>query len=229
MFEAKKTNRIRSSDFMARFMSGTVLDIGCGPDRVVPHAQPFDKRHGDANHIASYLPAESFECVHSSHCLEHMVNAREALAEWWSLVKPRGHMVFVVPEENLYEQGRWPSIFNSDHKWTFRKDGAMTWSPVSLDVIELAEDLPNCEVIEITVQDDGYNYLWQDEVRPVSALARLASDLRKRITGKMLEKDVPGMLHLERLFGRIERQFGIPIDQTRLGAVAQIQVVLRKR
>jgi SAM-dependent methyltransferase len=229
VFEAKKTNRIRGAEFSARFMSGTVLDIGCGPDRVDPHAQPFDKRHGDANYIATYWPAESFDCVHSSHCLEHMYNAREALAEWWSLVKPGGHMVFVVPEENLYEQGRWPSIFNSDHKWTFRKGGAASWSPVSLDVIELVEKLPNCDVIEITVQDHGYDHSLRDEVRPVSPLARLISDQRKRVTGKLREKGVPGTLILERLFGHIERQCGVPIDQTRLGAVAQIQVVLRKR
>jgi hypothetical protein len=107
----------------------------------------------------------------------------------------------VVPEESVYEQGRWPSIFNPDHKWTFRKGGAPSWSPVSLDVIELAKELPNCDVIEITVQDHGYDH-----------------SLRR----------VPVTLSLERLFGHIERQFGVPIDRTRLGAVAQIQVVLRK-
>src|SRR6202030_2351934 len=120
MFEAEKTNRVRGPDFVERFMSGTVLDIGSGRDLAVPHARPFDKQHGDANHIARYLPPESFDCVHSSHCLEHMRSPQEALAEWWSLVQPGGSMILLVPEENLYEQGHWPSLFNSDHKWTFR-------------------------------------------------------------------------------------------------------------
>jgi SAM-dependent methyltransferase len=229
MFESKKTNRLRDSDFMVRFLSGTILDIGCGPDLVVPHAQPFDVRHGDANHIASYLPVEAFDCVHSSHCLEHMHYPREALVEWWSLVKPGGYMVFVVPEENLYEQGWWPSLFNADHKWTFRKGSKASWSPVSIDVVELVETLPDCDVIEMEVQDQEYDHTLRDEVRSVPPWARLISDQRKRVTGKLREKGVPAMLHLEHLFGRIERRFGVPVDQTRLGAVAQIQVVLRKR
>jgi SAM-dependent methyltransferase len=229
MFEAEKTNRIRGPDFILRVMSGTVLDIGCGHDLVVPHARPFDKRHGDANQIAGQLPAESFDCVHSSHVLEHMRSPREALAEWWSLVKRGGYMVIVVPEENLYEQGRWPSLFNLDHKWTFRIGGAESWSPTSHDVGELVQTLPNCEVIELGVQDHGYDYSLLDEIRPIPPVAWAISERRKRIMQKLLEIGVPGMLRLERLFALIERRFGIPIDQTRFGAVAQIQVVLRKR
>jgi SAM-dependent methyltransferase len=229
MFEAEKTNRIRGTDFIFRVMSGTVLDIGCGHDLVVPHAQPFDKRHGDANYIASKLPAESFDCVHSSHVLEHMHCPRQALAQWWSLVKPGGYMVIVVPDENLYEQGRWPSLFNSDHKWTFRIGGTGSWSPVSHDVAELVGTLPECEVIEVGLQDHGYDYSLLDKIQPISPVARVIPELRKWITQKLVEVGVPGMLHVERLFARIERRFGIPIDQTRLGAVAQIQVVLRKR
>jgi SAM-dependent methyltransferase len=229
MFEAEKTNRIRGPDFIARFMSGAVLDIGCGRDIAVPHARPFDKRHGDANYIGSQLPAGSFDCVHSSHVLEHMHCPRQALAQWWSLVKPGGYMVIVVPEENIYEQGRLPSLFNSDHKWTFRIGGAESWSPVSHDVGELVQTLPNCEVIELGLQDYGYDYSLIDDVRPISPAARAVSDLRKWIMQKLLEIGVPGMLHMECWFAFIERRFGIPVDQTRLGAVAQIQVVLRKR
>jgi hypothetical protein len=158
-----------------------------------------------------------------------MYEPREALAEWWSLVKPGGYMIVVVPEENLYEQGHWPSLFNSDHTSTFRIGGATSWSPVSLDVVELVETLPDCEVLEITLQDRGYDYSLCDEVRPISSLARLLSNLRKWITQKLLEIRAPGILHIERLFAFTERWFGIPIDQTRLGAVAQIQVVLHKR
>src|SRR5215831_16141393 len=229
MFEAEKTNRIRGPDFIYRVMSGAVLDIGCGHDLVVPHARPFDKRHGDANHVASQLPARSFDCVHSSHVLEHMRCPRQALAEWWSLVKPTGYMVIVVPEENLNEQGHWPSLFNSDHKSTFRIGGAASWSPVSHDLGELVQTLPNCEVAELSLQDHGYDYSLRDAVRPISRGALLASGVRKWIMQKLIEIGVPGILHLERLFALVERRFGIPVDQTRLGAVAQIQVVLRKR
>jgi hypothetical protein len=48
-----------------------------------------------------------------------MVNPQEAIQSWFSLVKPGGHLITIVPDEDLYEQGHFPSIFNSDHKSTF--------------------------------------------------------------------------------------------------------------
>ena len=41
--EASKTKLINGPEYYRRFMSGRVLDIGCGPDLVVEHAQPFDE------------------------------------------------------------------------------------------------------------------------------------------------------------------------------------------
>jgi hypothetical protein len=96
-------------------------------------------------------------------------------------------------------------------------------------VTELVEKLPKCEAIEITVQDHGYDYLLCDEPKPISPMARWVPDKRKWVTHNMLEVGVPFALAVERLFAGIERRFGIPIDQTRLGALAQIQFILRKR
>jgi len=42
MNEATKTNRIRGEEFKLRYLSGRVIDIGCGKDLVVPGAIPFD-------------------------------------------------------------------------------------------------------------------------------------------------------------------------------------------
>jgi len=90
MRESTKTNQYRSADFFARYFSGSVLDIGCGDDPVVPHARPFDVEHGNAERILDFLPPESFDTVNSSHCLEHMCDVPRALADWWSLVRPGG-------------------------------------------------------------------------------------------------------------------------------------------
>src|SRR5271166_2368833 len=108
MDEARKTNVLRGEEFKRRFFAGRVIDIGCGDDLVVPHAVPFDLAHGDAQWILNYFEAGSFDCVHSSHCLEHMRDATLALAQWWGLVRPGGHLIIVVPHEDLYEQGAWP-------------------------------------------------------------------------------------------------------------------------
>jgi len=90
MDEATKTSQIRGEDFAERYLSGRVIDIGAGEDLVVPHAEPFDKEHGNGNYIDRYREPESYDCVHSSHCLEHMDNPEDAIGRWWRLVKPGG-------------------------------------------------------------------------------------------------------------------------------------------
>ena len=147
MNEASKTRAIRKSEFYSRYMNDSVLDIGSGPDLVVPHAKPFDLEDGDANEILNYFKPESFSCVHSSHCLEHMKNPQKSIADWWTLVKPGGYLITVVPDEELYEQGYWPSLFNTDHKSTFRWDGVSKHPKVSFNIKDLVSSLPGATII----------------------------------------------------------------------------------
>lgn len=225
MDEAAKTNRARGPGFAVRYFSGRVLDIGCGDDPVVPHAVRFDRPQGDANNILDYLPPESFDCVHSSHALEHMRDVPKAFHDWWALVKPGGFMIAVVPDEDLYEQGNWPSLFNSDHKATFRLDKAESWSPVSYDLRKLAEGLPNCSIVDVRIQDDGYDRSLPSR-RPdamMRALMRLAF-LRYRILWRLGVRNETILT----LFDRIENRLGRPIDQTLGRAMAQIQIIMKK-
>ena len=183
MFEASKTRRLRGSAFYDKYLAGSVLDIGCGTDLVVPHAQPFDREHGNANRITSFIPSgNKYDCVHSYHCLEHMRDVPGALAQWWSLVRPEGHLIMAVPHEDLYEQGVWPSIFNHDHKATFRLRAAETWSPVSYDLEELLSGLPGAEIVEVVLEDDGYDYRLKGHgMTRTASLVVLARKARKAI------------------------------------------------
>ena len=234
MFEATKTRRLRSTAFYDKYFSGSVLDIGSGADLVVSHAQPFEKEHGDANLITNFLPiGNSFDCVHSYHCLEHMRNVPDALMQWWSLVKPGGHLIIAVPHEDLYEQGVWPSIFNPDHKATFRLRTRETWSPVSYNLEELLSHLPGAEIVEIGLEDDSYEYaLKRCGMTRLGSMVVLGRRARKAIAqririnssqqGRLMEK-------LEYALEKIEYRLGVPIDQTLNGALAQIQAIVRKR
>ena len=65
----------------------------------------------------------------------------EALRHWFRVLKPGGHLVCVVPDEDLYEQGVFPSTFNSDHKWTFSLWKAASWSAKSVNVVDLIKAL----------------------------------------------------------------------------------------
>ena len=64
----------------------------------------IDIKDGDANVISRYRTKNTYDLVYSSHCLEHMIDAKTALNEWWSLLKTGGYMILVLPDYDLYEQ-----------------------------------------------------------------------------------------------------------------------------
>jgi SAM-dependent methyltransferase len=150
MFEASKAlmRRLHDSRFSTRYFVGRGIDIGAGPDALTQYAELFplmksclawDVENGDAQHLKS-LADESLDFAHSSHCLEHMRDPREALTNWLRVVKPGGYLVVIVPDEDMYEQGVFPSTFNTDHKWTFTLHKMKSWSDKSVNLISLLAD-----------------------------------------------------------------------------------------
>lgn len=224
MDEAKKTNVLRGEDFIGKYLSGKVIDIGAGKDLVCDHAERFDRDDGDANVISRVRPVNHYDAVHSSHCLEHMHDPAAALREWWSLLKPGGYLVVVVPDEDLYEQGIWPSMFNRDHKTTFRLDQPDSWSTVSYDIRKLVSALPQCEIVSAEIQDTNYDY----------SLRMKHGDVRRRRVwwlrlAKSIGRRLPVIGHrLKIRFENLAVGHGVPLDQTTRNALAQIQVVARK-
>ena len=157
--ETYKTNKFyRDKKFFNKYLSGKVIDIGAGDNPVVKHAIVFDKKEGDANNILDYFEKEEFDCVYSSHCLEHIVNPKQALYEWSCLVAKGGYLITIVPHEDLYEQHNWPSLWNKDHKHTFRFGNKTSWSPVSIDIVSLVDNLSGFEIVSASIQDKNFNY-----------------------------------------------------------------------
>lgn len=222
MKEASKTNRTRDAAFLATYFARSVLDIGSGPDPVVPHAQPFDREHGDANEISRYLGGARFDTVHSSHCLEHMNDAWHALEQWWALVAPGGYLIITVPDEELYEQGFWPSQFNVEHRSSFRLNGPPR-SPVSHDFRALLQALPGATLVDIRRQDDGYDHALRWSGPPALGRALLWIDKYRRRRMRKHRDDA-----LTRAWTDVARRLHTPVDQTRLDALAQIQAIVRK-
>ena len=107
----------------------------------------WDKADGDAQFMKG-VADNSFDFVHSSHCLEHMVDVTAALHNWIRVLKPDGYLIVTVPDEDLYELGQWPSKFNADHKWTFTIAKASSWSPRSINVVDLVKKLANVVELE---------------------------------------------------------------------------------
>lgn len=151
MKECSKSIARRLSDpnFSNRYFVGDGIDIGGKPDPLALYAGMFsrmgavrtwDWEDGDAQQLAS-VADESLDFVHSSHCLEHLVDPREGLRHWFRALRPGGHLIVTVPDEDLYEQGVFPSTFNRDHKWTFTIWKPASWSDRSINVIDLVREL----------------------------------------------------------------------------------------
>jgi SAM-dependent methyltransferase len=224
--ETSKTRAVRHPQFASTYLHGRIIDIGCGPDLVVPSAEPFDLGHGDAQFVADVRPHEAYDTVHSSHCLEHMKDVPNALSQWWSLVRKGGYLILVVPDEDLYEQGGWPSLFNTDHKATFRATSSITWSPVSYDIRELVCRLENAELVSCERQDAGYNHTLRRT--HITYFDRLLFMLQRRTRGIIRRIGIRSI----RIDGGIRALFsflGAPVDQTDGPALAQIQVIVKKR
>lgn len=218
MYESSKTYKHLSAE-EKRILEGRGIDIGCGPDPIRPHVIPFDMEQGDANTIQDFVK-EQFDFVFSSHCLEHMRDVRAALLQWWGLVRPEGYLIFIVPDEDLYEQGVFPSRFNADHKATFTISKEKSWSPVSYNVLDLALSLPGGSIVSIRLQDEGLDrsLIRFGHHRPKTLLRRVLRFYRK--TNKKIG---PWWSLLEILDSYYKTQ-----DQTQGDAMAQILCIVRK-
>jgi SAM-dependent methyltransferase len=159
--------RLRDPNFISRYFRGNGIDIGGGPDPLPLYRETFvgmgevaiwDLPQGDAQDMAG-VPDESFDFVHSSHCLEHLHDPAVALANWFRILKPGGHLILLVPDEDLYEQGVFPSTWNGDHKWTFTLYKTQSWSPRSLNLVQLLCGLgPACDIAKIEKLDAHHRY-----------------------------------------------------------------------
>ena len=99
----------------------------------------------------------------------------------WELVAEGGYLVVAVPDEDLYEQGKFPSRWNKDHKWTFTIEKKQSWSSHSVNIKDLLKLLSNYNLIKLELQDNGYNYQLKntDQTRYPDVLAQILLVLKK--------------------------------------------------
>jgi SAM-dependent methyltransferase len=159
--------RLSDSRFVRKYFRGDGVDIGGAPDPLVLYKEFFplmssvrtwDLLDGDAQFMAG-VADNTFDFVFSSHCIEHLHDPFEGLRNWVRVTKPGGYIVFALPEEDLYEQGVFPSSFNRDHKNTFTMFKAHSWSARSINVIDLVRSVGAEGAIEkVELLDETYRY-----------------------------------------------------------------------
>lgn len=159
--------RLQDARFVNTYFKGHGIDIGAGEDPLNKYYQQFplmtnvkvwDMPDGDAQKMQA-AQDESYDFIHSSHCLEHLHDPYEAFENWIRICKPGGHIITTIPDEDLYEQGVWPSTHNPDHKtsWTISK--AQSWSPASINVIEfLYQFKDKIEVLKVELVNGAFIY-----------------------------------------------------------------------
>jgi SAM-dependent methyltransferase len=159
--------RLADASFATRYFVGEGLDVGGKPDPLALYLELFpratsirtwDWEDGDAQKLSG-VPDATFDFVHSSHCLEHLVDPREGLANWLRVLRPGGHLVVMVPDEDLYEQGVFPSTFNRDHKHTFTVWKPASWSRASINVLDLLGGLgPYADVLKVELLHSTFRF-----------------------------------------------------------------------
>jgi SAM-dependent methyltransferase len=159
--------RLADSNFLRNYFVGEGLDIGGKPDPLSLYKELFplmssiktwDWEDGDAQFLKG-VADKSLNFVHSSHCLEHLVDPTEGLRNWFRVLQEGGYLVITVPDEDLYEQGVFPSVFNGDHKWTFTIFKSKSWSDKSLNLLDLIRELgPAAEPVRIEQLSASYRF-----------------------------------------------------------------------
>jgi predicted SAM-dependent methyltransferase len=167
MLEQSKSARRRYNDgnFITKYFNGHGVDIGAGSDPLAQYVRQFpliksarawDMADGDAQYLET-IEDGSLDWAHASHCLEHLNNPYIALSNWFKKIKSGGYLVFTVPDENMYENLKWPSQWTNEHLWSFtiyKKHSAMPKSINVADLIIKFNEIASCE--RITLIDDFY-------------------------------------------------------------------------
>jgi len=227
MDESSKTKRFYGSSFFEQFCIGHGIDVGCGRDIICKSAEPFDKIHGDANNILKYKQEKSYDFVYSSHTLEHMIDPKKCIRDWFKLLKSGGYLIIIVPDSELYEQGVFPSAFNPDHRWQFTMKCNLTGKNL-ISIDKLLKEINNYKLIAKKLQDYNYDY----------SLKSIGGKKIGIFTGKVLSKFIYGLKKyntnlnpkfLKFISKFLHKTLTTRIDQTLLfDAIAQIQLIIQK-
>lgn len=152
------------------YTRGTVLDLGCGPEKAFPHFIGVDNckdtelfgavirpdlKVEDCARISESVEPESCDAIFSSHLLEHIDDFAAALQDWWKCIKVGGHLVLYLPHEDLYPKCGEPGA-NPDHKHDFS----------SVDITQAMNFAGwDLKVNEVRDQGDEYSFLMVFEKR----------------------------------------------------------------
>lgn len=142
---------------LVEYTNGRGLDLGCGQFKAFPHFIGVDNGHhwgmkGVDVHVdtcedLSLFASQSVDFVFSSHLIEHIVETKKALKEWYRVVKNNGYLILYVPHKELY-----PNVgkegANPDHKHDFMPD----------DIVSLMKEVGGWDLVRNETRSEGREY-----------------------------------------------------------------------
>lgn len=156
----KARPRRKAEGFFDKYIRHPGIDLGCGHDPVdldFVRWDAFFYHSGDATHVAG-VPDAYYRTVYSSHLLEHLDDPVLALANWYRILAPGGHLIVDVPHRDLYERVfSLPSRWNAEHKAFYLPETAQPPDTRSLKHTVL-EAIPGADIRELRVLDAGWEY-----------------------------------------------------------------------
>lgn len=127
--------KVRDMPHIMKYITGKILDLGCGPDKITPDAFGIDGRQfpgvdfvcEDMEMLSHYkqwpdpIPHD-FDTLFSSHTLEHFVDQWGAIYGWGRRLVSGGYLVLYLPDGRHYDNKE-----NLEHMVDMRYDDFMFW------------------------------------------------------------------------------------------------------
>ena len=169
MYETTKAAFLRRSNnrLFTNVFKGNGLHIAPGSDPLKKHHYPLCNNISLANTTDTRLETDTlnqqrgdkqFDFVYASNLAFYENEPIEVIKHWLEFVVSKGHLVFTVPDEDLYEQGNFPSIFNNSHKKTFSIYKQLSWSGKHYNLLDIIQKLNNVTCRKIELIDSNYDY-----------------------------------------------------------------------
>lgn len=202
------SRRLADSNFLRKYFVGKGIDVGGKPDPLILYAALFpgieslrtwDWEDGDAQYMAG-VEDGTYDFLFASHCLEHLRDPVEGISNWFRVIRPGGHLIVDVPDEDMYEQGVFPSEHNRDHKTTWTVQKSKSWSDASINVLDIVRSLgPAADIRKIEVIDATYREMlprFDQTLTPIAECAieiivRKRSDVELSTGGRPPSSDQP--------------------------------------
>ncbi len=169
MYENTKAAFLRRSNnrLFTNVFKGDGLHISPGNDPLKKSHYPLCTNISFANSADSKIETDTlseqigtkqYDFVYTTNLVTYEDEPINVINHWLNFVTSKGHLVFVVPDEDLYEQGNYPSIFNNSHKKTFSIYKQLSWSGRHYNLLDIIQKLNNVTCRKIELIDSNYDY-----------------------------------------------------------------------